>query len=58
MRSSTYSVNKNDDDLVSRFSAFTCSGDSVYDIIDNDEKLLLRIRIFGPILIKQFCKGG
>ena len=34
--SSTYSVN-DDDDLVSRFYACTCSGDNVYEIFKNEE---------------------
>ena len=37
MRSSTDSINENDDDLVGGFNASTCSGDSVYGIFENED---------------------
>ena len=40
MRSITDSVNENDDDLVSRFDASTCTGDNVYDMICNVEEMI------------------
>ena len=40
MKSREYSVNYNDDDLVSGFDAFTCSGDSVYELFDNEDEII------------------
>ena len=40
MRSSTDDVNDNKNDLVSGFDAFTFSGDSAYDIFDNEDKII------------------
>ena len=39
MWSNKYYVNDNNDDLVSGFDASTCSGDNVYDIFENEEKI-------------------
>ena len=39
MRSSTDSVNYNDD-FFSGFDASTCSGDNIYDIFDNEDKII------------------
>ena len=57
MRSSKYSVNDSDD-LVSRFDAPTCSGDNIMTFLSMRTKLLLRTRMFGSTLIKQFGKAG
>ena len=40
MRSSVNSVNYNDDGLVGGFDASTCSGDSVYDIFENEDIII------------------
>ena len=53
----TNSLNDNDDDLVSGFDGSTFSGDSVYDIFEDEGKITTEGRIFGSTLIKQFGKG-
>ena len=40
MRSSADSINDNNDDLVGGFDTSTCSGDSVYDIFDNEDDII------------------
>ena len=45
MRSSTDILNGNED-LVSGFNASTCSGDNVYDIFDNEDKIITGNSIF------------
>ena len=40
MRSSTEYVNDNDDDLISGFDAYTYSGNSAYDIFDNEDGIV------------------
>ena len=34
-------MNDNNDDLVSEFDASTCSGDSVYEIFDNNDEIIV-----------------
>ena len=40
IRSSAHNVNNNDDNLVSGFYEYTCSGDSVCDIFDNEDDII------------------
>ena len=40
MRLSEDSVNNNDDNLVCGFVEFTCSGERVCDILDNEDEII------------------
>ena len=40
MRSSADYVNNSNDDLVNGFDESTCSGESVYDIFNNDDEII------------------
>ena len=58
MSSSEDSVNNNDDNLVCGFFESTCSGDSVCDILDNEDELITEYSIVWVNNNKVIFQGG
>ena len=58
MQKSADNVNFNDYDLVSLFDVSTCSSESVYDIFENEDKIITEDSNVGVNTNKFFGKGG